>query len=955
MNRLVLAGIGLFFGGAVPPAEAPAASPAIFLFINDDSSTRLSAAPVWLGVPLPEGVLKDPADVRLATLDGKSVPVQAAPLTWHSDGSIRALVLDFQTDVAGAGKQTFRLEHDRSAPRPAFASPVSVAETGDTFRVTTGPLSFTVGKRKASFLEDVRLDLNGDGNLTDDEQVAAGGVDLLASTSAGILHRASLDTESCRAEIEESGPARVTIRCSGWHVSEGGSRFCQYILRIHAFAGKSYVRLQHTFVFTADPETTQLKSLGIVLPLKATAAQVFCGGKAGEPVRCGSPAVWLQDRHDHFAVRDGTKVVAEGKTSSGYMTLSSGRFAATAIVREAWQNFPKAVEASGTGLTVWLWPPHVAPLNMKRYSQTTAGEDACAVESAMGLAKTHEVFLYFHKPDADVTSLAKWVQRRPVALPEPAAMCASGVLGDLCPEDARRFPSAESALRGCMDWLIALRDRFAWYGMIDYGDVARIYNKRTRSWLGSWAEGQGGWEGHNGWMNNEFGYARTPWIMTVRTGEPHYFRFAEAHARHIMDVDTAHYDPQYPWRVGGQHRHGPQHWCDGVGASHTYAIYLPAYYQLTGDRRGLDVIREMSQYYLLNVRPCTLPGEPETVYHLTTENGMQPGRPNPPETSYTNLRPVGAGITGLVKLYEVTNDKRLLERAAEQIHLLCRTQRADGTWDGEPQFDKNNVLRWSHETPWGYASRLADAFSSYCQTVPDDVAAKEAFAKWARACILQGPEHPFGSGLLCAGAYRATGDERFLAYGEAWLLSHAGRPGPDKELGFPQATEGLFDPMRSIPPLLKPLAEWKGPRSFDTGLWSQWHPETLTTSQGDLRYALMWATYASMVRGRFGKSWPESFDHGAGALYLHTHNPELTPDQAVRIRRLQRRRRQFESTPLITTFEEQDPLFGAIPTSAIISDDFEEVMSRVRGARRPWPPSRDGLCVWNTSTDARVR
>ena len=190
-------------------------------------------------------------------------------------------------------------------------------------------------------------------------------------------------------------------------------------MRIHAFAGKSYLRLQHTFVFTADPETTQLKSLGIVLPLRAAGMKVHCGSEAGgEPIRCGSPAVWLQDRHDHFAIREGTKVVVEGKTASGYMTLSGGRSAVTAIVCEAWQNFPKALETGGADLTVWLWPPHVAPLNMKRYCQTTAGEDACAVESAMGLAKTHEVVLYFHKPDADVQSLARWVQRRPVALPE---------------------------------------------------------------------------------------------------------------------------------------------------------------------------------------------------------------------------------------------------------------------------------------------------------------------------------------------------------------------------------------------------------------------------------------------------------------------------------------------------------------------------------------------------------
>ena len=53
-------------------------------------------------------------------------------------------------------------------------------------------------------------------------------------------------------------------------------------------------------------------------------------------------------------------------------------------VRDFWQNFPKALEFSGDGLRVGLWP----------------GEFAGLHELLGGEQKTHEVLFLFHDPGA---------------------------------------------------------------------------------------------------------------------------------------------------------------------------------------------------------------------------------------------------------------------------------------------------------------------------------------------------------------------------------------------------------------------------------------------------------------------------------------------------------------------------------------------------------------------------
>ncbi len=96
-------------------------------------------------------------------------------------------------------------------------------------------------------------------------------------------------------------------------------------------------------------------------------------------------------------------------------------------------------------------------------------------------------------------------------------------------------------------------------------------------------------------------------MMFLRTGEIVKWWGAEAHALHMMDVDTCHHAvpleemPDPKLMINAQYRHCYQH-IGGIqvpddprhvpaGGSHTFAEGLLDYYHLTGDRRALEIAR----------------------------------------------------------------------------------------------------------------------------------------------------------------------------------------------------------------------------------------------------------------------------------------------------------------------------------------------------------------------------
>jgi hypothetical protein len=115
-----------------------------------------------------------------------------------------------------------------------------------------------------------------------------------------------------------------------------------------------------------------------------------------------------------------------------------------------------------------------------------------------------------------------------------------------------------------------------------------------------------------GWFNCEaVGTHTGALIQFLRTQDYKYLRFGANLARHIMDIDTCHYNTvlhderlkrvisdDYS-QVGSMHRHNADHWGDrNEETSHTNVNGLMLYYYITGDARARDVIEEVGDFFL---------------------------------------------------------------------------------------------------------------------------------------------------------------------------------------------------------------------------------------------------------------------------------------------------------------------------------------------------------------------
>ena len=128
--------------------------------------------------------------------------------------------------------------------------------SGQSSYVETGPLRFTIGKRAGGFIDEVLLDVDGNG---------FDGADTIAISNSGrgsfldILDDLGIDssTATIHRTVREkgSGPLHAIMRLEGTYTySREDNRDSPFIIRIHLYAGKSYIRVFHTLTYTGIPD-----------------------------------------------------------------------------------------------------------------------------------------------------------------------------------------------------------------------------------------------------------------------------------------------------------------------------------------------------------------------------------------------------------------------------------------------------------------------------------------------------------------------------------------------------------------------------------------------------------------------------------------------------------------------------------------------------------------------------
>ena len=681
-------------------------------------------APITVGVPFAEGELHSPAHVRLLNGEGDEIPAQITPVTtWApADSSLKWIWVFFFADHG----DTYQLEYGPNVERAPISGDrlrfVNNQRPYGTTRISTGPLRFDVNKGAGGgFLDDVEFDAAGDG---------FGPRDTIATEPKGrgsfldLLDRAGLD--SSRTTVTQtykekgSGPLHAILRIEGtYQYSREDNNSAPFVTRIHAYAGKPYLRILHTITYTGDPDRHP--------PVEGQHAKIATSAEniVDEETLEGDPR-WTQpeDRiagmgfsmdyrlkrpltvrtayrrgdwwnpdsaqvYERQGITDRFSVVQVGPDSASMPTGPNssptervGGFSARITADDTEQvdatRAPGWIDVTGDrrGVAVGIrhfteaYPKELAvdgetlraygwsgSARPKSFARWSSEEDGGMVDNfAPGLTKTTEYVVRFHRADADPAE----VQQSLDYVLDPAV--------------AHVPPSRYSKSR-VYGQMAPRSDNFAAFERgLDYKFRWWRFNQQWEPWYGAFTYGDGkNYFYRDRWFeysNNEPAQDYVLWTQFMRTGERQYALDASAMSRHTMDVDNTHWPAPEDYR--GESNSALDWWeaqdtppgspYVGMGRRHGsqhWTAMLSAHVWVPG---------WLAAYYLRG-------------YHRGLEVARKTG-------DYYQRRIFGEhGLTGrrlylsvwnLVELYDATKDPRIRKELDARVDRMLRLQEKQG-------------------------------------------------------------------------------------------------------------------------------------------------------------------------------------------------------------------------------------------------------------------------------------
>lgn len=567
---------------------------------------------------MPVKALDSPDHVRVLTPDLREVPSQITEVaSWDpQDPSVKWIWVFFFTTTSPSYVLEFGPDVHRAPIAGAHVTVNNNQRPAGGVDVETGPLKFNVRKGDGpGFLDRVLLDRSNDG-FTEDDLIATGPADGRGSF-LDLVNDGGPDTSKAwvrRTLIEKgSGPLHAIVRIEGeYRYSKPGHAAAPFVTRIHAYAGRSYIKVDHTFVYTGNPDKHKkvegqhdhiATGLGKILPEDPTdkgwmepddrlsAAGLAIDLKTHSGLQAssaiGSGHWWEKtDRPVSGASTIGGVVSAQGSStfvSSSFSLLQTGPkpdrippypestpteriggFSATfasggrEIARGERAPGWLAVADRSTEVTM------VIPRMLEEYPKelSVVGTRASA---------------YIWSPSVEPMSFARYSsdidrEEETAAIENNAQGTAKSTeivfdfhdagapdtkehLGYFLSPPVAHADPAWYGHSGAFGFFAARDNRFPEYRRaLDNKFDWMLFNQQWMPWYGMWDYGD--WKLYfdgktwtGGWGNNEPGEDFICWLQFMQTGDPRVFDAARANSRHSMDVDNIHW-PADPVYLG---------------------------------------------------------------------------------------------------------------------------------------------------------------------------------------------------------------------------------------------------------------------------------------------------------------------------------------------------------------------------------------------------------------------
>jgi hypothetical protein len=595
--------------------------------VDDAAGIARSAWPVTFGMPFSTGQLKNADSIAILTAAGKAVPQDHRVVAQWPDGSVKWLHIDCQVDVPKSGSESFKVTWGGTAPASKPGSDLHITKNGDRIDVDTGAITFSISPGGGGIPENVKVGSElaakkGIHSLSFVETGPAANTPELRGNWKRPIPDGAIPVEltAAKAEvsIERQSKLACTILVRGWYEGNG-RKACKFDVRVTAFAGKPYLKIQHTLTFTEDPDTFFITGVNYGFQLE-NVEKVQFGGESGKvheaPAAKGcyllAPGpeinhngILIEDAPKKFTAyemfADGKKLAA-GREPAGWVAAQSAKSGVALSVRDFRLLHPKELCADTHSIVAGLWAPHAKLLIDARnplYGQRIRGEttlEGCAC----GWAKTHELWVAFHNGNANGHTQAldavRAGQEPAYGIPDPKQVCDSGALGLLAMQNRKDFPEMERQADTYFAWLIKNAELYRWDGFFNLGGMLIEFdNHRERYSNGpanTWC-----WRDYAGWILNDGQLADQTWRAFARSGERRLLVLAERISRNIGDESTVHYtNPAvaHAHPLGSAHRHDMSPWGAVVTSYSMDVLGNCDLWFLLGDLRARDILRDYS-------------------------------------------------------------------------------------------------------------------------------------------------------------------------------------------------------------------------------------------------------------------------------------------------------------------------------------------------------------------------
>lgn len=751
---------------------------ALFLFSTISHATQqipitieahIANAPITLGIPFPKGELYSPDRVRVLTPKGKEIPSQITEVaTWQpADASIKWIWVFFFAEQGN----DYVLEYGEDVHRMAIKNPIvsenNMRPTG-YLEANTGVMKLDLKKGKTGFLSNVWLDMDGDKFFDDTEQIATGIPD--RGSFLDILD--DLGVDKSKAVIHNtfrekgSGPLHVIFRVEGEYIYErSDNNASPFTMYIHAYAGKSYIRVLHTLTYTGIPDkhkvqegehaniATQSKKIvseetaddpGWTQPndqIQSTGLQLKYN--FGKNVKTRSAYIqgdWFENSPLHFfeetdvsgqlslqqmgpdanrmppveesslterldgfysIFKNEKKTFFKNKQAAGWIDIADDRWGVAVGIKHFLKEYPKEITVNIADSTLTAYIWSPNAEPMS-FARWSTDKDGGMIDNfAQGLTKTTELIYHFHKAD-ETTENIQQTMDYVLRPPVPHAAPEAYAKSEVYGKFAPRTKQFADFERG-------LEYKYKWW----------LFNQNWVPWYGMfdygdgktyYNEAEGKWYV---WTNNEPATDFMFWMQFMRTGDPMYYHAGEALSRHTMDVDNIHW-PTKPKYIG--HDNDAIAWWKheklpagtpylGIGRRHAnqhWVSLLSAHVWVQG---------WLAEYYL-------------TGYHRALDVAKLTG------DSYCNRiwgehdlrgRRLYLSVQNLVEIYDATKDERYLAELKDRVDIMLQLQAEQG----------GNLLldRYGYSQPY-----VSHGLYKYWQLTSDEQVKKAlvTHARWVR-------------------------------------------------------------------------------------------------------------------------------------------------------------------------------------------------------------------------------